>query len=79
MKKIKKARERVVNFDRLKLIDAQARAGLSCTELAEKLDVDRSYISHWRSGANEPATKYRIALCKIFKVDMAFWNPEISS
>ena len=39
--------------------------GLSEAQLAELLEVDRSAISKWETGASVPCRKYRVRLCRL--------------
>lgn len=43
-------------------------AGLSQDELAKKLDVTQSAVSHWESGDWPPLRKYRKKLARILDV-----------
>jgi transcriptional regulator with XRE-family HTH domain len=52
------------------------KAGLSPGQLAEKIGVDRSAISHWEAGDFFPATPNLIRVAVACGIDMRmFWAP----
>lgn len=50
--------------------------GLTQTDVAKKLNVDQSSVSHWEQGKYAPVRKYRKALAKLYgcTVDELFGN-----
>lgn len=49
-----------VNLKRLR-----EQKGLTQYQLADRINVNRSAVSMWETGASTPLRKYRIALCEV--------------
>ena len=52
----------------LDLLDMRRRVGLTQKEVATKLDVDQSSLSHWERGENKILRKYHKKLADIYGV-----------
>lgn len=50
------------------LKELRERSGLTRAQVAKKLDVDLSCVTHWELGDWGPARKYRKKLAKMFGV-----------
>lgn len=48
----------------MKIRELRKAAGLTQAELAKKVNVDQSAISHWERGVYPPLKKYRKAISK---------------
>lgn len=46
------------------LKDLRKARGLSQAHLADRINVDRSSICKWETGASRPLRKYRVSLCQ---------------
>lgn len=53
-----------------RLIECRKAAGLSQSELAEKLELSRQTISKWETGSVIPAAENLSALAKLYKVSL---------
>ena len=51
--------------DKLSIETKRKARGYTQAQLAELLEVDRSAISKWETGASVPCRKYRVRLCRL--------------
>ena len=47
------------------LKEMRERRGLTQTQIADRLEVDKSTVSKWESGDSTPLRKYRRKLCEL--------------
>lgn len=47
------------------LKEMRERQGLTQTQIADQLEVDKSTVSKWESGDSTPLRKYRRKLCEL--------------
>lgn len=47
------------------LKEMRERQGLTQTQIADRLEVDKSTVSKWESGDSTPLRKYRRKLCEL--------------
>ncbi len=47
------------------LKEIRERQGLTQTQIADRLEVDKSTVSKWESGDSTPLRKYRRKLCEL--------------
>lgn len=47
------------------LKEMRERLGLTQTQIADRLEVDKSTVSKWESGDSTPLRKYRRKLCEL--------------
>lgn len=47
------------------LKEMRERQGLTQTQIADRLEVDKSTVSKWESGDSTPLKKYRRKLCEL--------------
>lgn len=47
------------------LKELRERQGLTQTQIADRLEVDKSTVSKWESGDSTPLRKYRRKLCAL--------------
>lgn len=47
------------------LKEMRERQGLTQTQIADRLEVDKSTVSKWESGDSTPLRKYRRKLCEM--------------
>ena len=52
-----------------RIIQARRGRGLSQANLAERLDVTRTAISHWETGRSNPSTKHLKSIAQILGID----------
>ena len=52
--------------ENLTLRQLRENAGLRQVDVAKKLDVDQSAVSHWESGDTRPSRKYQKKLAKLY-------------
>lgn len=45
--------------------ELRERRGLTQAQVADRLNVDKSAVAKWESGASTPLRKYRPALCAL--------------
>lgn len=45
--------------------EIRERRGLTQTQVADRLEVDKSTVSKWESGDSTPLRKYRRKLCEL--------------
>ncbi len=50
----------------MKITELRERAGMTKTELADKLDVDISTVCKWESGVNTPTANGLLRLADLF-------------
>lgn len=54
-------------------------AGLSTSQVAEKVNRSKSAVEAWESGRSQPSADILILLCKLYEVDVtAFFPPEVT-
>lgn len=51
--------------EKLSIETMRKARGYTQAQLAELLEVDRSAISKWETGASVPCRKYRVKLCRL--------------
>nr|DAI12346.1 MAG TPA: helix-turn-helix domain protein [Caudoviricetes sp.] len=49
----------------LSMKEIRERRGLTQTQIADRLEVDKSTVSKWESGDSTPLRKYRRKLCEL--------------
>ena len=54
--------------ERLTLKEMRLRSGLRQEDVARKLNVDQTAVSHWENGRTRPCRKYRKKLAKLYGV-----------
>lgn len=57
-------------IDNIKLMQARTEAGLTQTELANKLGVAQATVCAWESGVCNPRVSTLFELCKILNLDV---------
>lgn len=48
-------------------------------ELAEKLGVSQSVLSHWMSARRRPMTRFRAEIQRLVGIDILAWDKEVGS
>lgn len=51
------------------LRDLRERSGLTQAEVAERLNVDQSAVSHWEQGDFRPSKKYHKQLAAMYNIE----------
>ena len=54
-----------------RLRELRIAANLKQEEVAKKLNLDQTAISHWERGCTQPLQKYRKRLAKLYNVSVA--------
>lgn len=62
----------------INLADLRDERGMLQTDVAERLNVDRSAVSKWESGATRPCRKYRPMLADAYGVSVETINAAIA-
>lgn len=55
-----------------KLVDLRKKAGMTQSDLAEKLNVSRQAISRWEQGTAMPEVDTLVAICDLFDVSLDY-------
>lgn len=66
----------VMGFSAERLNDLIKKDNLSNKQICDNLGIERiATVSEWRNGKKEPSSKHLEALCRLFKVERAYFYP----
>jgi transcriptional regulator with XRE-family HTH domain len=77
MPKLVESEKNIAEVTGKRLLHLRTHYGLSQSELAKKLKCSQGSVSEWESGQKLIPTVFMYRLCRIFKISLDFFDPNI--